>query len=119
MIWVCNASFISPCWPTKISLKKLITPIQITGPTSTPPIGGINFLVKLRIEFYGIEIINQKPLLNSIFGYQVRINLIKKTIVKYDRAIPKQTSKIWRGFSNKEITIISVSYTHLTLPTKA
>ena len=106
MIWVCNASFKIPCCPTKISLKKLITPIQITGPTSTPPIGGINFLVKLRIEFEGIEMNNHKPLFNSIFGYQVRINLIKKTTVKYDREMPKQTSKIWRGFSNKEITII-------------
>ena len=96
----------SPCWPTKISLKKLITPIQITGPTSTPPIGGITFLVKLRIEFDGIEINNQKPLLKSIFGYQVRINLIKKTIVKYDRETPKKISKIWREFSSKEITII-------------
>ena len=96
----------SPCWPTKISLKKLITPIQITGPTSTPPIGGINFLVKLRTELDGIEINNHRPLLKSIFGYQVRINLIKKTIVRYDNAIPKLTSKIWREFTNKEITIV-------------
>ena len=102
----CNASLISPCWPTKISLKKLITAIQITGPTSTPPIGGINFLVKLRIEFDGIEINNHKPLFNSIFGYQVRINRIKKTTVRYDRRIPKLKSKIWREFINKEITII-------------
>ena len=96
----------SPCWPTKISLKKLITPIQITGPTSTPPIGGISFLVKLRIELDGIEINNQKPLLKLIFGYQERINLIRKTIVRYEREIPKLTSKIWRDFINKEITII-------------
>ena len=105
-ICVCNAILISPCWPTKISLKKLITPIQITGPTSTPPIGGINFLVKLRIKLDGIEINNHKPLLKSIFGYQVRINLIRKTIVRYEREIPKLTSKIWREFKNKEITII-------------
>ena len=105
-IFVCNASFISPCWPTKISLKKLITPIQITGPTSTPPIGGISFFVKLRIELDGIEMNNHNPLLKSIFGYQVRINLIRKTIVRYDREIPKLTSKIWREFTSKEITII-------------
>ena len=103
---MCNASFISPCWPTKISLKKLITPIQITGPTSTPPIGGINFLVKLRIGLDGMEIISHKPLLKSIFGYQVRINLIKKTIVRYDKEMPKLTFKIWREFRSKEITII-------------
>ena len=103
---MCNASFKSPCCPTKISLKKLIIPIQITGPTSTPPMGGINFLVKLRIELDGIEINNHKPLLKSIFGYQVRINLIKKTIVRYDREIPKKTSRVWREFKNKEITII-------------
>ena len=78
----------------------------MTGPTSTPPIGGISFLVKLRIELDGIEINNQKPLFKSIFGYQVRINLIKKTIVRYDREIPKPKSKILREFSNKEITII-------------
>ena len=101
-----NASFISPCWPTKISLKKLITPIQITGPTSTPPIGGINFFVKLRIEFDGIEINNQKPLFKGIFGYQVSINLIKKTSVRYDKKIPRLTSKIWSERSSKEITII-------------
>ena len=71
-------------------------PIQITGPTSTPPIGGINFLVKFRIELDGIEINNQKPLLKSIFGYQVRINLIKKTIVRNDRTIPNIISKIGR-----------------------
>ena len=105
-MFVCNASFISPCWPTKISLKKLITPIQITGPTSTPPIGGINFLVKLRIELDGIEIKNHKPLLKSIYGYQVRINLIKKTIVRYDRKIPKLIFNIWRELLSKEITIV-------------
>ena len=75
-------------------------PIQITGPISTPPIGGINFLVKLRIELDGIAINNHKPLLKSIFGYQVRINLIKKTIVRYERAIPKVKSKICREFKN-------------------
>ena len=81
-------------------------PIQIPGPTSTPPIGGINFLVKLRIELDGIEINNHKPLLKSIFGYQVRINLIKKTKVRYERETPKLTSKIWSEFISKEITII-------------
>ena len=95
----------SPCWPTKISLKKLITPIHITGPTSTPPIGGIILLVKLRIEFDGIEINNHKPLLKLIFGYQVRINLIKKTIDRYDRKIPKLRSNILRELTSKEITI--------------
>ena len=105
-IYVFKAILISPCCPTKISLKKLIIPIQITGPTSTPPIGGINFLVKLRIQLDGIEINNHKPLLKSIFGYQVRINLIKKTRVKYDRATPKKTFKTWRKLKSKEITII-------------
>ena len=66
----------------------------MTGPTSTPPIGGINFLVKLRIEFDGIEINNHKPFDKSIFGYQVSINLIRKTIVRYESKIPKLTSKI-------------------------
>ena len=55
---------------------------------------GINFLVKLRIEFEGIETNNHKPLLKFIFGYQVRINLIKKTIVRNDNKIPNVISKI-------------------------
>ena len=78
----------------------------MTGPTSTPPIGGISFLVKLSTELDGIEINNHKPLLKSIFGYQLRINLIKKTRVRYDRDIPKLISKICREFKSKEITII-------------
>ena len=98
MVGVCKTSFISPCCPTKISLKKLIIPTQITGPTSTPPIGGINFLVRLRIGLDGIEISNHKPLFKSIFGYQERINLIKKTIVRYESKRPRQTSKIRRKF---------------------
>ncbi len=58
------------------------------------PIGGINFLVKFRIELDGIEINNHNPLCKSTFGYQVRINLIKKTIVRNDRKIPNVISKI-------------------------
>ena len=65
----------------------------MTGPTSTPPIGGINFLVKLRIELVGIAINNQKPLFRSTFGYQVNINLIKKIRVRNDRRIPNVRSK--------------------------
>ena len=71
-------------------------PIQITGPTSTPPIGGMSFLVKFKIELVGIAINNQKPLFKSIFGYQVNINLIKKTRVKNDKKIPNVKSKIVR-----------------------
>ena len=56
--------------------------------------GGISFLVKLRTELDGIEINNHNPLLKSIFGYQESINLIRKTIVRYEREIPKLISKI-------------------------
>ena len=87
-------SFISPCWPTNISLRKLIIPIQITGPTSTPPIGGMNFLVIFKIELVGSAINNQNPLFKSIFGYQVNINLIKKTSVRNDKKIPIVKSKM-------------------------
>ena len=90
------ASLIRPCWPTSISLKKLIIPIQITGPTSTPPIGGISFLVIFKIELVGIAINNQKPLFKSIFGYQVNINLIKKTSVRNDKIIPNVKSKMFK-----------------------
>ena len=65
----------------------------MTGPISTPPIGGISFLVMFRIEFVGIAINNQKPLFKSIFGYQVNINRIKKTSVRNDRRIPSVKSK--------------------------
>ena len=65
----------------------------MTGPTSTPPMGGIIFLVKFKIEFVGIEINNQKPLFKSTFGYQVNINLIKKTSVRNDKKIPSVRSK--------------------------
>ena len=90
----CIASLINPCWPTNISLRKLIIPIQITGLTSTPPIGGINFFVKPKIELVGIAINNQKPLFKLIFGYQDNINLIKKTRVRNDKTIPSEISKI-------------------------
>ena len=88
------ANLIKPCWPTNISLRKLIIPIQMTGPTSTPPIGGISFLVIFRIELVGIAINNHTPLFISIFGYQVNINLIKKTSVRNDKTIPSVRSKI-------------------------
>jgi len=68
-------------------------PIQMTGPISTPPIGGIIFLVKFKIELVGIAINNQKPLFKSTFGYQVNINLIKKTSVRNDKRIPSVRSK--------------------------
>ena len=70
----------------------------MTGPTSTPPIGGMIFLVKFKIELDGIEINNQKPLFKSIFGYQVNINLIKKTTVRNDKKIPRVKSKIGKYF---------------------
>ena len=81
-------------------------PIQITGPTSTPPIGGISFLVILRMEVVGMQISNQKPLFRLTFGYQVNINLIKKSSVRNDRKIPNVKSKADKQFGNNEITII-------------
>ncbi len=65
----------------------------MTGPTSTPPMGGINFLVKFKIELVGTAINNQRPLFKSTFGYQVNINLIKKTSVRNDKIIPSVRSK--------------------------
>ena len=87
------ANLIKPCWPTNISLIKLIIPIQITGPISTPPMGGISFLVKLKTELVGIAINNQNPLFKLTFGYQDNINLIKKASVRNDRRIPSVRSK--------------------------
>ncbi len=84
----------NPCWPTRISLKKLISPIQITGVTSTPPIGGTIFFVRFRIGLEGIETINQKPLLIFILGYHVNINLIRKIRVNNDNSKPNVKSII-------------------------
>ena len=65
----------------------------MTGPTSTPPIGGIIFLVKFKIKLVGIAINNQTPLLKLTFGYQVSISLIKKASVRNDKSIPSVRSK--------------------------
>ena len=68
----------------------------MTGPTSTPPMGGISFLVKFKIELVGTAINNQRPLFKSTFGYQVNINLIKKTSVRNDKRIPRVRSKTFK-----------------------
>ena len=68
----------------------------MTGPTSTPPMGGINFLVKFKIELVGTAINIQRPLFKSTFGYQVNINLIKKTSVRKDKRIPSVRSKTFK-----------------------
>ena len=86
------ASLIRPCCPTNISLRKLIIPIQMIGPTSTPPIGGITFLVKFKTELVGIAIKTKNPLFKSTFGYQVNINLIRKAKVSSDKRIPSARS---------------------------
>ena len=65
----------------------------MTGPTSTPPIGGIIFLVKFKIKLVGIAIKNQTPLFKLTFGYHVNINLIKKANVRNDKSIPNARSK--------------------------
>ena len=50
--------------------------------------------MKFKIGLVGIAINNQKPLFKSIFGYQVNINLIKKTNVRNDKVIPNVRSKM-------------------------
>ena len=62
------------------------------GPISTPPIGGMSFLVIFKIELVGIAINNQNPLFKSTFGYQLNINLIKKISVRNDKRIPSVRS---------------------------
>ena len=66
----------------------------MTGPTSTPPIGGTIFLVKFKIKPVGIVINNHNPLFKLTFGYQVNINLIKKASVRNDKSIPNARSKM-------------------------
>ena len=68
----------------------------MTGPTSTPQMGGISFLVMFKIELDGNAINNQRPLFKSTFGYQVNINLIKKTSVRNDKRIPSVRSKTFK-----------------------
>ena len=73
---------------------------------STPPMGGIICFVILSILFVGKVTIIQKPLVESIFGYQVIINLIRNIKVRNERNMPKVTSKIGRSLNNNEITIV-------------
>ncbi len=46
------------------------------------------------MELVGIAINNKKPLFKLTFGYQVNINLIRKTSVRNDRRIPNVRSKM-------------------------
>ena len=96
----------SPCWPTSISRVRLIIPIHITGVTSTPPIGGIIFLVNFRIELVGNRTIIHNPFEVSIFGYQDIISLMRKVKVSKDNASPKKISKKVKNFICNEITIL-------------
>jgi len=99
-------SLIRPCWPTNISRIKLIIPIHITGVTSTPPIGGIIFLVNFRIELVGNRTIIHNPFDVSIFGYQDIISLMRKAKVSKDSDSPKVKFKKIKNFVCNEITIL-------------
>ena len=81
-------------------------PIQITGDTSTPPMGGIIFFVIFKIWFVGKVTIIQNPSPPFIFGYQVIINLMRKTKVRNDSSIPKNKSKAGRKLFINVMTII-------------
>ena len=81
-------------------------PIQITGDTSTPPMGGIIFFVKFKIWFVGNVTIIQKPFVPFILGYQVIINLMRNTKVRNDNTIPKNKSKNGRKLFINVMTII-------------
>ena len=69
----------------------------MTGVTSTPPIGEINFLVITNTGSVGQAIKGQKPLLRLIFGYQVRTIRNKNAIVKAERKKPSNRLKIGRA----------------------
>jgi len=81
-------------------------PIHITGVTSTPPIGGMIFLLNLRIELVGNRMIIQNPLEVSIFGYQDMISLMRKANVSKDSDNSKVISKKVKNFVCNEITIL-------------
>lgn len=83
---------------------RLIKPNQITGVTSTPPIGEINFLVIAKIGSVGQATKGQKPLLRLIFGYQVRIIRNKNARVNRDSKKPSNRFKKGRDWIKPEVT---------------
>lgn len=60
----------SPWGPTNISFKKLTNPNQTTGVTSTPPRGGITFLVRLRNGSVGAYATTYGNFFTGSLGYQ-------------------------------------------------
>ena len=86
------------------SLKRLIKPTHIIGVTSTPPIGRTIFRVAISTGSVGKKIIGQKPVLKSIFGYQVKIILRRKARVRAPIKKPIKKCRVGRLLINKGIT---------------
>ena len=99
----------NPCCPIINSLKRLNNPTQITGDTSTPPIGGTIFLVKESIDSVGSTISIQNPLFESTFGYQVRIILKRNNNIKIVKPTFRLKLVIVRRLVEIEITKIEAS----------
>tara|TARA_B100000214_G_scaffold108458_1_gene76462 strand:- start:212 stop:466 length:255 start_codon:yes stop_codon:yes gene_type:complete len=74
------------------------------GVTSTPPIGATIFRVATRTGSVGWNIIGQKPVLESIFGYQVKIILRRNARVRELIKKPIKKCRVGRLLTNKGIT---------------
>ncbi len=88
---------------------RLVSPNQITGVISTPPIGLTNFLVIAKNGSVGNEIKGQRPLLRFIFGYQVRIIRIRKESVRAPRRKPSNMLMVGRYSINRFMNRIKAS----------
>ena len=74
------------------------------GVTSTPPIGAIIFLVATSTGSVGKKISGQKPVLKSIFGYQVKIILRRNARVREPSKKPIKKWRAGRLLINRGIT---------------
>jgi hypothetical protein len=91
---------INPCWPRRISLKKVKIPTQIIGEISTPPRGGISFRMGINKGSVGKPIKLPGKRLRSTWGYQVKTILrINKRDIN-PRTIPRARTEILAKFIN-------------------
>jgi len=74
------------------------------GVTSTPPIGVTIFRVVTRKGSVGKYISGHKPVLKSIFGYQVKIILRRNARVRAPMKKPDRKCRVGRLLINRGIT---------------
>ena len=71
---------------------------------STPPMGEMNFLVRVNTGSVGMLKRSQNPLLTLMFGYQVKISLIRNAKVNMARPNPRRKWIIGSAFNSNGVT---------------